>query len=183
MARLRVLGDGGLPARAEPGVGRASAFRRTATTSAPSTAVTAATTNGTCASVHSSIFGANQGAAAAANQRTKLYPALATGRGASDTPSASSVYTVLFTPMRAPDRTVQTTAVVWSPYPRTSTSAASSTSEPPSTFSEPKRRCSRGAAITEKTASSTPQAKNTAPDRYGDMSSTNGVKASTVKNV
>ena len=35
-----------------------SAFRRTTTTSAPSTAVTAATTNGMWMSVHSSIFGA-----------------------------------------------------------------------------------------------------------------------------
>ncbi len=41
----------------------------------------------------------------------------------------------------------------------------------------------RGATSTEKTASSTPQAKNTAPDLYGVMFSTNGVKASTVKNV
>ncbi|KOX02160.1 hypothetical protein ADL04_13335 [Streptomyces sp. NRRL B-3648] len=27
------------------------------------------------------------------------------------------MYTVLFTPMSAPDRIVQTTAVVWSPWP------------------------------------------------------------------
>ncbi|MBC9730628.1 hypothetical protein H8R17_39850 [Streptomyces sp. TRM68367] len=47
-----------------------SALRRTTTTTAPATAVTAATTNGTCTSVHSSNFGA--GAAATANQRTKL---------------------------------------------------------------------------------------------------------------
>ena len=47
-------------------------------------------------------------------------------------------------------------------------------SEPPSTLSEPKRACSRGATSTEKTASSRPQAKKTAPERYGDMSSTNG---------
>ncbi|MEV6840895.1 hypothetical protein AB0N17_41560 [Streptomyces sp. NPDC051133] len=39
----------------------------------------------------------------------------------------------------------------------------------------------RGATITEKTASRTPQAKNTAPERYGVMFSTNGVKAGTVK--
>ena len=85
--------------------------------------------------------------------------------------------------MKAPDRIVQTTAVVWLPYPRTSTSAASRTSEPPSTFSEPNRACRRGATSTEKTASSRPQPKKTAPDLYGVMFSTNGVKASTVKNV
>ena len=47
-------------------------FRRTTTTTAPSTAVTAATTNGMWMSLHSSIFGAKYGAAAAVNQRTKL---------------------------------------------------------------------------------------------------------------
>jgi hypothetical protein len=63
-------------------------------------------------SVHPSVFGAQQGAVAAANQRAKVWPALATGRGASGTPRAGSAQTVLFTPMNAPDGIVQATAVV-----------------------------------------------------------------------
>lgn len=85
-------------------------------------------------------------------------------------------------PMKAPETMVQTIAVVWLPYPRMTRSAASSTSEAPTTLSEPKRFCSRGATSTEKTASSRPQAKKTAPDLYGDMFSTNGVNARIVKN-
>ena len=65
--------------------------------------------------------------------------------------------------------------------PSPTRSSISRTRVPVRTRTAPKRFCSTGAANTEKTATATPQPKNTPPIPYASMPRMKGVKARTVK--